>query len=394
MRDVPNELWLRIFSGIGDGKTLIAITLVSHSFYGLGMEVLIRRVVWKNGTVALSHLDFWARNPDKRRCVRGLKLHYHEGYKTPFVGNGRSGRLLSPAESQSLCARISSFSMLKHLTLSHGFLPEDLFQSLQLLQNLTHLTIKYCCVPVPPLSTPIPITVSTLCVSNLYTQKPDPAPTESSLFGDFIPNAMVYDVELNPIVSPHFIHILPHLHTLTASRILERDISDDAAARLASFTINEVSCTGHATVTEIWASVRRMSQLKRLHIDVERLRDRLFFYHSWIPFQPQGSFPRLQTIYGPGSLVASVLPGANALAQVVIMEPLAGTVHALDLITALIPLPVHTVALSLQKWDEKVLIHMTQSLPQCERLELLYFKGRSRPTKKFLHTVGKKYLKN
>jgi hypothetical protein len=50
---------------------------------------------------------------------------------------------------------------------------------------------------------------------------------------------------------------------------------------------------------------------------------------------------------------------------------------------------VHTVALSLNKWDEKVLIHAIRSLPQCERLEIVYIRGRTRPREVLICSLGR-----
>ncbi|KAJ6554949.1 hypothetical protein DFH09DRAFT_1493869 [Mycena vulgaris] len=402
----PDELWLRIFTAIHERKSLTSVIFVSHRFYALGMEALLRHITWKNSTAAMKHLDFWHRHPDRRTCVRALTLNYHEyGGKTPYYMGIKPSKkagnaLLSAAQSLSLSATIESFTMLTHLTFSRGFLPDSLYESLQRLPNLTHLTIKYCCVPVPPHSTHLTIQATHLSAINLYTVSGPLAGISASLVariaqyrGADLPYARSYDTQPHPDISPHFIHLLPRLNTLTASRLLPHDISDVTAGQLTSHTVAAITVNDEMIVSEIRTNLQRMPQLTRLHVGLDSLDDSSHFnYRPLRPLEPAGSFPQLLSVYAPLCLVACVIPGANALTRVVIQEPIF-TPDAFDLITALAHLPfLRTFALSLLKWDEKVLVHIAKSLPRCERLELLYSQDFAGPTKRCLRVLGQKHL--
>ncbi|KAJ6462799.1 hypothetical protein C8R47DRAFT_95930 [Mycena vitilis] len=364
MDGLPQEMWLRIFGLVDNAKTLGCVVLVSHKFHALGTEALVRHIKWRSPAVAVSHLEFWDRNPSKTHLVRSVSLS---------LGRGSSD---VNDDFPRIFGCIQSFSRLQHLRLACGKVPSVLYSTLQYLPSVTNLTLHSCAIPPPPPFFPLsyhsPIPPTPIQVTILKISKLRP-----SHIGNFILDAVTLPIA----------HALPNLQAFDTDAI-GIQIPSDVSARLSSLTISLHGVAGDIQ-PRLDALLHRMPALRHLDVSVANGHPAHSEAANADP-HPSPPLPELRTLSAPWPAAGHVLINAGALVHLRITSPIAKTNDALWLLERARDKPVRTAALRLHTWDDEVLLAAARCLPACESLEIVYQDGA--PFEGFLFDLGIHHL--
>ncbi|KAJ6540856.1 hypothetical protein DFH09DRAFT_1089814 [Mycena vulgaris] len=343
---LPNEMWLRIFGGVDEAKSLGSVALVCRKFHILGSEALLRHVIWRSYTVAISHLEYWERNPSKMHLVRSLSLTL----------NPKDLRNVDP-EDLRIFGAMQSFFNLNHLKLSCGALPDILYHLLQHLPSLTHLTLEACSVPPPPAFFPfsfpstIPppdIQVTTFTVSKL----------RPSHVGNFLLDAVTIPLAC----------FFPNLQTF-ATDTIGIQIPTAVSAQLSSLTLALNGVVGDIQ-PRLAILLHRMPALT--HLDISIAATGHYAPHGTVSLQPAPMLPRLHTLVAPWPAAGLIVPGAPLLAHLRVASSIPKPADAVWLLERLRGAPLRSTALRLLAWDDEVLLAAARCLPACAALEVAY----------------------
>ncbi|KAJ7881770.1 hypothetical protein B0H14DRAFT_3433806 [Mycena olivaceomarginata] len=369
MDTLPQEMWLRVFELVDCTTSLRCVVLVCRKFHNLGIEALVRHISWPSTAVAMSHLDFWDRNPSKTHLVRSVYFSL-------------SGTDVTK-DYPRIFGCIQSFSKLKHIELGFGPLPEILYPTLQYLPSVTHLTLESCAIPPPPLffpysypspsaDPPLPIQVTHLSISKLWGS---------------IANLVVDGVSV-PIA-----HHLPNLRAFSTDAI-GFQIPVDVSAQLSSLSITLPTLSGDIQ-PRLDAVLQRSPALTHLDISIAPAA----FNHALPPpatpsiaTQPSPPLPELRVLSAPWPTAGHIIRGAPLLTHLRVgpQIPIPKTSDAIWLIERIRHAPLRGVALHLQGWDDEVLLAATRCLPGCEVLEMWYHDAG--PSDTFLFNLGIHHL--
>ncbi|KAJ7922409.1 hypothetical protein B0H13DRAFT_1983062 [Mycena leptocephala] len=348
---LPQEIWLRIFALVDSTKSLGCVVLVCHKFHILGTEALVRHVGWRSSTVAIHHMEFWDRNPSKTHLVRSVSLSL-------------AGCDNENDDFRRIFGCIQSFSRLKHIKLSFGAVPDVLYSTLQSLPSVTHLSLKCCAIPYPPLFFP-------------YSY---PSP--------LLRPYHVANFLLDTVTVPIAYH-LPNLRSYVTDSI-GIQIPTEASAQLSSLTLALTGVMGDIQ-PRLDLLLHRMPALTHLDVSIATNGHQApQGTASTVSPQPSPPLPALRTLSVPWPAAGHILAGAPALAHLRVTSPIIKPTDAVWLLERLRATPLRTAALRLHVWDDEVLLAAVRCLPACEVLEIVYKDGG--PSEGFVFDLGIQHL--
>ncbi|KAJ7440458.1 hypothetical protein FB451DRAFT_1191631 [Mycena latifolia] len=360
---VPNEVWLRIFSYIVNGKSLKAVILTSRRFHSLGVEELLRTVAWKTPERTKNNLKFWREHSHLNRIPTALSIDLN--YRAPdrYPRSGWS-RTIFHSDSSHI-----------HADNAVGMDPDDSDETMTEdedeedvdpypaafdhvlfvlvgLPHLTHLALSACNIPDAALS-----------ISGA-------APAEIS-----VTNVSISRLQCRSSVLAAFLSFLPHLRGLTTGYL--SFIPDSILQRLTSLTLPEAG-----DMENINNYLERTPNL--LHLTVGAL-----FTDEDMP--PLGAtLPVLESFSGPAILAHGLLDDSPNLAALTVSTVLAKPKDALELIEKASRAPLHALDLRMAEWDDEVLRAISHLLPACRDIKVSF--RFAQPSHHFLFNLGVEYL--
>ncbi|KAJ6526163.1 hypothetical protein DFH09DRAFT_1286010 [Mycena vulgaris] len=359
----PNEVWMQVFSYLAGGNSLQAVTLTCRRFHNLGMDELLRTLVWKTVEKATNNLKFWEENVELAYIPTSLSLslaHRDPAACTlPLVLN-----------------HVSWFQNLDTLSLSNVILPPVFYHVLLNLPNGKHLNLHSCHVPDAPPKFPfsfpsfwdqdmedIEIGVTHLSLRNVIRA------IQGSIHGD-------------PHTQIDLFKFLPDLEALTLEYVPPVPIS--ILQQLTSLTLLPARSPDQ-TVYQLNEYLPHTPNLIHLNIGAPRTHT---MREAPPPIVP--TVPLLETLTGPEFVAHAVLLGSPTLVSLTVNTPLEKTRDALDLIEKCNGPTVVDIELSLTEWDDEVLLAVTQCLPACRSVKVVF--RFSEPTDSFLFNLGIEHL--
>ncbi|KAJ7486638.1 hypothetical protein FB451DRAFT_1391538 [Mycena latifolia] len=340
---LSNELWLHVFSNITDVKTLKAILSASHRFHALGLEKVLRTLVWRTPeTTARRVLDMLDR-PERCRIPRVLALTLDCDLYNGKVTDTKSGEI----ERISRC--IGLFANLTSLTITGGNIPPAYFDTFRDLRRLAELTLRSCWVAaLPPdhgstsdenLDREKTLTVTKLHLHNVLLRQ-----------GEFYINSEGRIVEhtVLPEALPFPTDLLHRLESLEVTSSHSSATAEEQARSLILYTPG----------------------LVRLFTNGPQIEPHIFSSPDFVP-------PTLCAFSGSLQMAQAVLENVPALAALTVDEELAPT-HAIELVATLDG-ALWRIGLTIRVWDAAVLRAIARALPQCEHISLLYRSGGPAP---------------
>ncbi|KAJ7615402.1 hypothetical protein FB45DRAFT_935621, partial [Roridomyces roridus] len=290
--DIPNELLLHIFENLEDGPSLLAVILTCHRFHQLGVETLLRTVVWNTEDKAENAVAFLEDNPHLMRFPRSLAIH-PEGGVAPW---------------NSIWRRPITFINLNHLSLRHLTLSTGFYDFLvNAPRDLTHLAIDSCVVEEPPLwfsssaHPPIPITHLSLGVDYASLEQ------VHSLFDLGLPH---------PTLA--FIEELRLLQSLTTDLWVAVSQPPTALARLTSFTSTGVMVK---VPFDVWRYLNQLLGRAENLVELEMSSCSAANTDGMRVVPPFVTARKMERFVGPAHLATSIVRAAPALVSLVIKQP-------------------------------------------------------------------------
>ncbi|KAJ7028916.1 hypothetical protein C8F04DRAFT_1289372 [Mycena alexandri] len=360
MDSLPQEMWLRIFALVDCTKSLGRLVLSCRKFNTLGLEALLRHIRWRSAGVALTHMEFWDRNPTKTHLVRTLSLQLGVE-STNFE------------EEERIFRCIRSFSRLNHVMLLGGTVPDMIYPTLQLLPSVTHLTLQACTISPPPpffpdsypsTLPPAPIQVTHLVVSKLRL----PPVTGFIIDGVAIP------------IADYF----PHLQSLVTDNI-GVNLPTQVAAHLTSLRLK---LSGHSLgdiQPRLDVLLARLPALVHLDISAPAAHP-----VAAVSQQPAPALPHLLTLSAPWPAAGHIFPSAPLLSHLRVTTSVTKSDDAIWLLEQLRGIALRSMVLLLEMWDDEIPLAAVRCLPQCETLEIVYAGGG--PSDTFLFDLGIHHL--
>ncbi|KAJ7136334.1 hypothetical protein C8R43DRAFT_1020511 [Mycena crocata] len=353
----PNEMWMRVFAYC-DGQSLRAVILTCRRFRTLGMEELLRTLVWQSKKKAEQNLEFWEDAVDRRYIPTSLSMKF-------------SRRIDSCPD---ILNHISWFHNLRTLSLSGGGLPTIFYWVLLSLQQLTHLSLASCELPHPPAHFPL----SYPSFSDVTAESPEIRITDLS-----VRNVLGYFGE--PLPVQELLEFLPHLRALTTDYTYIHP-SEPILPQLTSFTLLPSSSSPEFMVMWMNTCLGHTKNLRHLTIGVPTaltMRD--------APPPVDASLPFLETFTGPAFVADGILDGAPALLALTINTVFKKTEEALSIIERVNhAATLRAIDLKLVEWDDEVLLAVAHRLPTCRSVKVSF--RFSEPTEEFLFNLGVEHL--
>ncbi|KAJ7652393.1 hypothetical protein DFH06DRAFT_1331031 [Mycena polygramma] len=382
----PNEVLLHIFSHVVDANSLKAVVLTSQRFHNLGLQELLRTLVWNTTEKAQASIDFWERNDNNRRRIpTALSLNL----------NGRMG-LYENESHPTILQHASLFRNLSSLSLSNSGLAVTFYQVLLNLPNLTHLNLVSCRVAnapphfpysFPSLSADPEVSVTHLTLSHVSTYHYIPPVDEDEDHPNVPDN---HYVPLNGIL-PLFIH-LPRLNSLTFNSSIRLPIF---LPQITSLAIPAMHLE-HA-IDLLSHRLPAMPNIQHLRIGAlpERPQPRTPPREDpQAPPPPMLSFgvhlPELESFVGPVNIARSLVPLAPLLSALTVNVFFAKTADALAMIECAKGSQLRSIELRVSEWDDELLLAITHSLRGCEEVNVVWRFGQ--PSDEFLFNLGIMHL--
>ncbi|KAJ7061314.1 hypothetical protein C8F01DRAFT_1139626 [Mycena amicta] len=312
---LANELLARIVAFM-DRSTLKVFVLTNSRFYALGTEKQVRHLMWYGPGTA-------ARNPalstdrERSRVVSLVILFGRDDRKIklrglwpPGCGHGESTE--QTVAHYPILNALRTFTNLSRLVFTRTVLPDDFFDVLEPLQNLEALILHQCLWPSIP--DELPYTLPRLQhFSSTHHDSPS-----LTLGGS---------VMTDPYGGSHYLQL-----------------GKFDLRRLKSYTIIH---------PHIYTNVVAPAD------PLEDLRD----------FQ----FPSLLSLSAPFFASSRIVPSAPLLEHITIPDRFPDTESAVDFIESVTHHPLSVFALSLATWDISVFETISNTLPQLQKLEILYY---------------------
>ncbi|KAJ7445032.1 hypothetical protein FB451DRAFT_1189262 [Mycena latifolia] len=365
---VPNEVWLRIFSYIVNGKSLKAVILTSRRFHSLGVEELLRTVAWKTPERTKNNLKFWREHSHLNRIPTALSIDLN--YRAPdrYPRSGWS-RTIFHSDSSHIHAdnAVGMDPDDSDETMTDDEDEEDVdpypaaFDHVLLFRNLTSLSLANGCIPLAFHSVLVGL----------------PHLTHLALSACNIPDAALYI----PSSSSSISGAAP---AESASRTSPFPAFNVARPFLQLFSPFSLTCAANdwifaGDMENINNYLERTPNL--LHLTVGAL-----FTDEDMP--PLGAtLPVLESFRGPANLAHGLL--AN-LAALTVSTVLAKPKDALELIEKASRAPLHALDLRMAEWDDEVLRAISHLLPACRDVKVSF--RFAQPSHHFLFNLGVEYL--
>ncbi|KAJ7090085.1 hypothetical protein C8R44DRAFT_861310 [Mycena epipterygia] len=359
----PNEVWMRVFSYIVDACSLQAVILTSRRFHNLGIEELIRSVVWNSTEKAQRNLEFWENNMDQTHIPKAMSLNLKS--------------LQDSAPYPAILDHISWFHNLNNLSLSNGRLPAIFYNVLLSLPQLTHLTLDGCQIPDAPDHFPF-------SYPSFMDEEVEPAISITHLT---LRNRVIrYDPSTQTFLdwmgAIPLLKLLPHMRSLTTGYLT---IPISTLQQLTSLTV--VSCPSpEHTVRILNAYLPYTPNLLHLTVGAPMHQST----REAPPQITQTSLPLLETLTGPGFVAHGILRDSVNLESLTVNTALAKTEDALDLIEAANVVTLRAIQLRLTEWDDEVLLAITHRLRACRIVKVVFHF--SQPSDDFLFNLGIEHL--
>ncbi|KAJ6521167.1 hypothetical protein DFH09DRAFT_1426092 [Mycena vulgaris] len=357
----PNEVWIWVFSHLVDGKSLHAVILTSWRFHNLGMDELLRTLVWKTTERAKNNLQFWEKNKHLAYIPTSLSLNLARR-RDPGIG-----------DLPLILNHVPGFQNLDTLSLSNVILPPVFYHVLLSLPNLTHLELLTCRVsdapPHFPFSFPsfleqdsrgIEIGITHLSLSNVRRDSP-------------LPGTFHFHIDL--------LTFLPVLESLTLDDF--PSVPDSVLQQLTSLTLRPAP-SPDVVVHQLNAYLPHTQNLLHLTIGAPEAPAR-----EILP-QIVPTAPLLETLTAPESIAHGVLLGSPLLQSLTINTPFAKKQNALDIIERIHGATLRTLALTLTEWDDEVLLAIAYRLPACRSVKVVF--TFAQPSDAFLFNLGVEHL--
>ncbi|KAJ7079436.1 hypothetical protein B0H15DRAFT_858734 [Mycena belliarum] len=365
----PNEVWMRVFSYIADIPSLKAVNLTSRRFHRLGMDELLRALSWKTEQKALSSLEFWERNMNLAYIPISLSITLRSRD--------------DPATSTTYPAilnHVSAFKNLGSLSISNASLPPTIYRVLLTLSHLTRLDLQSCYVPDAPPH--FPFSYPSFWDQDLDGTDIASGVTHLSLrnVARLPPAAAVTIADLHAQID--LFNHLPHLAALTLDYL--QSAGPPVFAHLTALTLLPAYTPNH-TVGQLNMYLPAAHSLVHLTVGAPAMPGSRDGPPTLAP-----TAPLLQTLAAPEFVARALVPNAPALAALTVNTPLAAVADALALIEGAPAATLHTLELSLDGWDDEVLLAVTQCLPACRRVALTFRFGA--PTADFVFNLGVEHL--
>ncbi|KAJ7064566.1 hypothetical protein C8F01DRAFT_1127256, partial [Mycena amicta] len=343
-KTLPNELWLRIFD-LAAHPTLIAISLTSHAFHELSFRALLRCVVWCDLMIASRQVEnVWDRVPERRKFVKSLIV------KLP--------KLSEEDPHADIFAYIHNFTQLHTLIVTGTVLPKSFFRIMSSIPGLRSLTLSECHFPRALESTPLP-----------HLQHLTLSQNESDS-----------DVAM--------LNHTPNIHCLSTNSIAK--LPGGLATQLTTLVLGTATGDLTAMATYFQQIQPCASSLQHLSITIPELSyagaSKYASISTGTSCQP---FPRLKTLFAPWEIVREValkvgsgfeaLAVQNRVPERVNMREWIGKMGAKAI-------NLQSLAVTLARWDGRVMSDIAEALPDLRRLEVLYMTNA--PTEKYLGELG------
>ncbi|KAJ7652386.1 hypothetical protein DFH06DRAFT_1206005 [Mycena polygramma] len=385
----PNEILLDIFSHV-DAKSLKAIVLASQRFHNLGLQDLLRNIVWTTAEKAQANIAFWERNDNTRRL-----------FPTSLSMNFGRSRYAVNETHPAILHHVSWLKNLRTLSISHATLAITFYNVLINLPSLTHLNLVSCRVAnaphhfpyfseSPPLSAePLEITVTdlTLCTVTGYRYVPA---DEYEDFDNAEANYLYRDMHWD--TGPIFVlfTVFPHLSALTIDSHFDSMSSPSNLPQITTLSLPAMHLQN--AIALLNRRLPGMPNVKHLQIVAPP--------HILPPSEPYGfrtaplafglQLPLLQSFTGPAEIATGLIPHAPLLTSLKINVFLPKTTDALELIEATNGAKLRQLELRVPDWDDELALTIVHSLRACEDLKIVWRFGQ--PSAEFLSNLGVKHL--
>ncbi|KAJ7652385.1 hypothetical protein DFH06DRAFT_535286 [Mycena polygramma] len=378
----PNEVLLDLFTHVVDGSSLRAVVLASQRFHNLGLQELLRTLVWHSTEKAQANIGFWERNDNSRRL-----------FPTALAFNLNDRKGVHANESHPAILRhISWFKSLKSLSISNAALAVTFYEVLANLPTLTHLSLVKCPIAnAPPhfpssfpsfSAGPVEISVTDLTLAHVWGHKHVPAdeyvvPVDTGII-------YRYRRALSKWTVPLF-KFLPHLTALTLDTVfsawsMPRSLPEITTLSIVNMPLEDaIMCSN--------SHLRIMPNLQHLHF--------VRLYETPMVMRPDDpdedvDLPWLQSFTGPAVVATSLVSRAPLLTALTINLFIAKTTDALALIEATNVTELRQIELRLRHWDDQLMLTVMYRLCACEDVKILWRFGQ--PSERFLLDLGVKNL--
>ncbi|KAJ7470113.1 hypothetical protein B0H11DRAFT_2041459 [Mycena galericulata] len=364
---LPNEVWMRVFWHIGDGRTLRAVILTSRRFQSLAADEIFRTLIWSTIKKAHQNIDFWEDNADRKHIPTALSLTLHPRYRRRKIDS-----------HPEVLNRISWFHNLGHLSLSNGNLPILFYHLLLNLPRLTHLSLMECGIPALPPNfplsfpsfsdpsiDPIDISITNLSLRNVSEYSPTGNWAEFSYF----PSSL------------NILKFLPRLRALTVDAGIP--VGASVLQQLTSLTI--LPCPS-SELTIQTLNFRLQHAVNLLHLSVgtpliETPRD--------TPHLITTPLPLLETLAGPQFVVQRVLCESQSLVSLKV-DAISKAEDALRIVEMLNAATLRSIELDVAEWDDELILAITHRLFACQSVKVTF--RFSHPSDSFLFNLGVEHL--
>ncbi|KAJ7615403.1 hypothetical protein FB45DRAFT_935623 [Roridomyces roridus] len=367
----PNEIFLHIFTNIDDRPTLRSICRSCRRFRALGMEHRLHTLVWDSKAEASWDLGLLTNNDDLLRYPVSVFVHPEKDSSSVEYAPW-AVRIWEP---------MATFQNMRHLSVSNVELSAGFYHVLTHARALTHLSMDDCSVESPPdpltLPSDPPISVTHLRLGpKVIHQHPIPLPH----FAPFNSRAFKFIEEL-PLIQ--------HLETEFWVAL-----SQPCLPRLTSFK----------STTEVWEGQDRTHNYvihllshNQILVDLAvgpfkpiypppALSSHPHMQGIPVSLPPLPVAPALQTFVGPTFLVVPLLNVAPSLVSLEVTTSIVDTQQALDILAHPGVIGLHKISMHLLCWDEEVVRGVTQCLPECREVRVLF--ALEQPSEDFLFNLG------
>ncbi|KAJ6452321.1 hypothetical protein C8R47DRAFT_1258252 [Mycena vitilis] len=379
----PNEVLLDIFTHVVEGSSLKTVVLTSQRFHDLGLQELLRTLVWHSTEKAQANIGFWERNDNSRRLLpTALSLNLHDR-------KGVHANETHPA----ILRHISCFKNLKSLTISNAALAVTFYEVLANLPTLTHLTLVKCPIAnapphfpssFPSLSAgPAEISVTYLALAHVWPHKHVPADE----YVVPVDTGIIHRSRCRPSdwTVPLF-QFLPRLTALTLDTVFSAGSMPRSLPQVTTLSIVDMPLD--SAIICLNSHLRIMPNLQHLHF--------LRLYETPMVMRPHyhsadANLPWLQSFTGPAIVAMRLVSRAPLLTALAINLFIAKTTDALALIEAINAAELHQIELRLRHWDDELMLTVMHRLcATCEDVKILWRFGQ--PSERFLLDLGANYL--
>ncbi|KAJ7167931.1 hypothetical protein C8R46DRAFT_1270567 [Mycena filopes] len=356
--EFPAEVWLRIFSYVVDGATLRSVVLACSHLHNLGMEELLRTLVWDTQQKAESNLEFWDGAMHLQHIPRTLRMNMNVKYR---------GSEETPPRILSSALR---FPNLTSLSLYRVCLGPAFYQVLAGLPNLTHLSLSHSQLASAPPHFPhsFPSLAAEdsqpVAVTNLTMEAVD------SYFHRYDRDDTIWTTRAESPEVQLFL-FLPRLHTVTLKSFVR--IPRAVLAQLTTFALAPGLRTKDAIdLLNVYLPHTPALLHLRIGATVEWARPGAHA-DTAVPLPTlTAGLPLLHSFVGPGVIAADLIARAPVLASLTVNDFLPDTAQALTVIERASADSLQHIDLSLVQWDDEVVLAITRRLLACREVRVVY----------------------